>query len=123
VSDHSRDGVEPGCHRRRVAESAREIKDDPTIRAERDIATLGGLQLSQGRLEAEGEELQRNGRAERGYGLGGISDDDESVGARRYQLLTGMGCSAPFYQPSLRVDLVRSVDGNVEPAHGERFDA
>src|SRR5439155_609501 len=43
-------------------------------------------------------------------------DDHEPVGGGGHDLLPGLGSVAPLDQPAVRRDLVRAVDGHVEPA-------
>ena len=65
--------------------------------------------------QPEGEELERHGRVEPVDRLVGRHDDDEPVGRRCHDPLTGVGAPTPLDQPTHGVDLVCAVDGQVEP--------
>ena len=92
----------------------------PGQRAHADIALaadVGGKRGDHvaGRREAEGHDLERQREGAQGLDLlGGVGDDDHAAGRGGNDLLAQQGAAAAFDQAQLAVDLVGTVDGQIE---------
>jgi hypothetical protein len=79
-----------------------------------DVSGTRRSERTQRALDPETQELQRNGRLQALDCLLGRGDDHEGPRRRGDDLLPRVGCAPALDQPALRVDLVRSVDRDVE---------
>ena len=91
------------------------IGDHAAVGTERDIPQRHRADASHRRVQAEGEQFQRNRSAQDLDWLRLICDDDEAICRDRDEFLAGVRRAAAFDQPTVRRDLVGAVDRDVEP--------
>ena len=107
--DDARHGAEPGVEGLRPADGARVVGDHAAVGARGHVAQLDVAQAPQRAREAEGHELQRDGRPDPADQLGRVGDDDEAVRRRGHDLLARVGRAAALDQPPVGGDLVGAV--------------
>ncbi len=112
--DHTGHGGKAGGEPRRVVQRAGVVGDDAPVGARRDVSQRRGRDVSKRRFEPEREELERDGRRERLDGLARIRDHDEAVGGGGHDLLPRVGGASSLDDPAGRVDLIGTVDRDVE---------
>ena len=99
------------------------VGNDPSVGAAVCVTELNWTESPQGRGQPEGEKLERDRRRERLHELVRRRDHHEALRRRSHDLLPGVGGTASLYEPACRIDLVGSVDGDVEPVEVlERLD-
>src|SRR5271170_1213440 len=114
LDDPGRAG-QPDGQRRRIVHRPLVVRDHAAVRAERDIAQRGRGDPAHGGAQPEGQQLEGNRAVQGRNRLGGVHDDDEPVRGPGDDLLPRVGAAAPLDQPAVRGNLVRAVDGEVEP--------
>ena len=71
-----------------------------------------------GRLPAEGDHLDRQGKGPQLRDLlCRVGDDDHPVAGRGHDLFLQQRRTAPLDEVEVRIELVRAVDGQVQPLH------
>ena len=125
--DHARLGCEPVGQRPWVLEGAGVVRDHASVRAPYCVPERDRPEPVQRRCEAELGELERNRRADSLDELARVDDHDEAVGSSGDGLLTRVRSAASLDEPARGVDLIRTVDSDVEPRGsvdaGEGLDA
>ena len=101
-----------------VVDRAEVVGDHAAVRARRDVPQLRGAEGAQRRLQAEGQQLERDGRPEVVHRLVRGGDDDEAVGRGGDDLLPRVRGAAALDEPAVGGDLVGAVDREVEPVEG-----
>ena len=124
--DHAGLCGEPFGERPRIVERARVVGDDASVRAPRHVTQRDRAEPPQRRRDPEVEELERDRWRESLDELVRPHDHHEAVGRSGDGLLARVRGTATFDEPALRVDLVGSVDRDVEASRrastGERLD-
>ena len=110
-----------------VVDRAGVVRDHAAVRASRDIPKLDGAEPSERRSDPVVEELERDWRSEPLHELVRGDDHDEPVGRRGDGLFAGVRGATALDEPARGVDLVGSVDRDVEAVRAararERLDA
>jgi hypothetical protein len=119
VLHHPRRRLEPGSEVGRGPDRADEIGDHPTIRAQWGVPQANLAQPFERRFESEDHQLQWNGATEGVDGLGRVGDHHKLLCRNGHQFLSSVRRPAALDQPSLRADLIGTIDGDVEAVQRE----